>query len=43
MYIITRLYVIKDFWNFENLKQFGNILWFFQVLEFHIFKSMSVF
>jgi hypothetical protein len=41
MYIITHLYVVKDSWNFEILKQFWNILWILK--EFHIFKSMNVF
>jgi hypothetical protein len=38
MYIIIHLYVVKDFWNFEILKQFWNILWIFKVLELHIWK-----
>jgi len=37
MYIITHLYVVKDFWNSKILKQFWNIIWIFKVLEFHIF------
>jgi hypothetical protein len=41
MYIITPSYVVKEFWNCKNLKQFGNILWIFKISEFHIFKSMS--
>jgi hypothetical protein len=36
MYIITHLYVVKDFWNSEILKQFWNILWIFK-FEIHIF------
>jgi hypothetical protein len=40
MYIITHLYVIKNSWSSEILKQFWNILWIFKVLKFHIFKSM---
>jgi len=43
MYIITHLYVVKDSWSFEILKQFWNIHWIFKILEFHIFKSISVF
>jgi hypothetical protein len=43
MYIITHLYVVKDSWSFEILKQFKNILWSFKVLESHIFKFMSFF
>jgi hypothetical protein len=43
MYIITHLYVVKDSWSFEILKQFWNILWISKVLEFHILKSMNVF
>jgi hypothetical protein len=43
MYIITHLYVVKNSWNFEILKQYWNIFWIFKVLEFHIFKSMMVF
>jgi hypothetical protein len=43
MYIITHLYVVKDSWSFEILKQLWNITWIFKVLEFHIFKNMNVF
>jgi len=34
MCIITHLYVVKDFWNFENLKH--SLI--FKILQFHIFK-----
>jgi hypothetical protein len=37
MYIITHLYVVKDFWSSEILKQFWKILWIFKVLHFNIF------
>jgi len=43
MYIITHLYVVKDSWSSEILKQFWSIFWILKVLEFHIFKSMNVF
>jgi hypothetical protein len=43
MYIITHLYVVKNFWSFEILKQFWNKLWIFKVLEFHTFNIMNVF
>jgi hypothetical protein len=31
MYIITHLYVLRDFWNFEIVKQFK---FFFEFLKF---------
>jgi hypothetical protein len=43
MYIITHLYVVKDPWSFEILKQIWNILWIFKILEFHIKKIISAF
>jgi hypothetical protein len=42
MYIITHLYVVKDFWSFEILKQFWNMFWTFKVFEFHI-KNLWIF
>jgi len=36
MYIITHLYVVKNFWNFEIFKKFWNMFWIFKILEFHI-------
>jgi hypothetical protein len=35
MYIITHLYVVKDFWILKKLKQFWNILLMFLVFKFH--------
>jgi hypothetical protein len=43
MYINTHLYVVKDSWSFEILKQFWNIFSIFEVFEIHIFKNMSFF